>query len=118
MNRIILQKMGIGPVSYTHLVVYKRQEQNNIMINFSNSNYVELEGKDEYQYKLEGFDEDWVLTNQLRVNYTNLAPGNYILKVRDFGNKVENGEPKEIMLDITIHSPWFATVWALSLIHI
>ena len=87
-------------------------EQNNIMINFSNSNYVELEGKDEYQYKLEGFDEDWVLTNQLRVNYTNLAPGNYILKVRDFGNKVENGEPKEIMLGITIHSPWFATVWA------
>ena len=45
------------------------------MINFSNSNYVELEGKDEYQYKLEGFDEDWVLTNQLRVNYTNPAPG-------------------------------------------
>lgn len=87
-------------------------EQNNIMINFSNSNYVELEGKDEYQYKLEGFDEDWVLTNQLRVNYTNLAPGNYILKVRDLGNDVENGEPKEIMLDITIHSPWFATVWA------
>lgn len=87
-------------------------EQNNIMINFSNSNYVELEGKDEYQYKLEGFDEDWVLTNQLRVNYTNLAPGNYILKVRDFGNKMENGEPKEIMLGITIHSPWFATVWA------
>ena len=46
------------------------------------------------------------------MNYTNLAPGNYILKVRDFGNKVENGEPKEIMLGITIHSPWFATVWA------
>lgn len=46
------------------------------------------------------------------MNYTNLAPGNYTLKVRDFGNKVENGEPKEIMLDITIHSPWFATVWA------
>lgn len=46
------------------------------------------------------------------MNYTNLAPGNYILKVRDFGNKMENGEPKEIMLGITIHSPWFATVWA------
>lgn len=67
-------------LAFTNGTLDLSSEQNNIMINFSNSNYVELEGKDEYQYKLEGFDEDWVLTNQLRVNYTNLAPGNYTLK--------------------------------------
>ena len=75
-------------LSFTkHLDLSARQ--NNIMIDFSSSNYVELEGKDEYFYKLEGFDKDWILTDQLRVNYTNLALGNYVLKVRESGTKVK-----------------------------
>ena len=101
-------------LSFTkHLDLSARQ--NNIMIDFSSSNYVELEGKDEYFYKLEGFDKDWILTDQLRVNYTNLALGNYVLKVRESGTKVKNEEGQEIMLDITIHRPWFATFWAFLL---
>lgn len=86
--------------------------QNNIMLDFSSSDYVELEGKDEYLYKLEGFDKEWILTDQLRVNYTNLAPGRYVLKVRESGTKVSDGARQEITLAITIHRPWFATFWA------
>lgn len=86
--------------------------QNNLMFDFSSSNFVELEKKNKYQYKLEGFDKEWISADQLRVNYTNLAPGSYVLKVRESENKQVGRRDKEIMLDITIHRPWFATVWA------
>lgn len=86
--------------------------QNNLMIDFSSSNFVELEKKNKYQYRLEGFDKEWIPADQMRVNYTNLAPGNYVLKVRESENKQAGRGDKEITLDITIHSPWFATLWA------
>lgn len=86
--------------------------QNNLMFDFSCSNYVEQEKRNEYQYKLEGFDEEWITTDQLRVSYTNLSPGDYVLKVRKLGNKSEGEDLKEIALDITIHYPWYATIWA------
>lgn len=87
-------------------------KQNNLVIDFFGSNYVELVKNIWYQYKLEGFDEEWVSTNQSRVVYTNLASGDYVLKVREVGNKLKDGKQREIMLHITIHRPWFATIWA------
>lgn len=86
--------------------------QNNLMIDFYSSNYVELEKSIWYQYKLEGFDDDWVFTDQLRLTYTNLAPGNYVLKVRETKNRLGNEEGGEIALDIVIHYPWYRTFWA------
>lgn len=90
-------------------------KQNNLAIYFFNSNYVELEKNIRYQYKLDGFDEEWVTTNQMRVGYTNLAPGDYVLRVRELGNKQNGGRYSEIALDITIHRPWFTTIWAFLL---
>lgn len=90
-------------------------KQNNLAIDFFNSNYVELEKNIRYQYKLDGFDEEWVTTNQMRVGYTNLAPGDYVLRVRELGNKRNGGRYSEIALDITIHRPWFTTIWAFLL---
>lgn len=90
-------------------------KQNNLAIDFFNSNYIELEKNIRYQYKLDGFDEEWVSTGQMRVAYTNLAPGEYVLRVRELGNKLNPDEYDEIALSITIHSPWFATVWAFLL---
>ena len=58
------------------------------MVDFSSSNYIELGKSIWYQYKLEGFDKDWISTNQLRLIYTNLAPGNYVLKVREAKNRL------------------------------
>lgn len=87
-------------------------KQNNLMIDFFGSNYVELVKNIWYQYKLEGFDKEWISTSQSQVGYTNLAPGDYVLKVREMGNKLSDGKYREIMLHITIHCPWFATFWA------
>ena len=60
-------------------------------------------------YKLEGFDDDWKSTEQLRLKYTNLPSGNYVLKVRELKNKMQGEEYNEIALTIKIHRPWFAT---------
>ena len=89
--------------------------QNNLIVDFSCSNYVEQEKKNEYQYKLDGFDKEWISANQMRISYTNLTPGDYVLRVRKLDNKAQGEEYKEIALDITIHHPWFATVWAFLL---
>lgn len=87
--------------------------QNNLVIEFSSSNYVEHERNVRFQYKLEGFDKKWIPTNLLRVSYTNLSPGNYVLKVRELKNKMQGEEGyQEIALDIKINRPWFTTFWA------
>jgi diguanylate cyclase (GGDEF)-like protein len=39
--------------------------------------------KNEYMYKLEGFDKDWIaLGNRRTVTYTDLSDGNYLLRVK------------------------------------
>lgn len=86
--------------------------QNNLVIEFSSSNYVEHERNVRFQYKLEGFDKEWVPTGQLRVSYTNLAPGRYVLKVRELRNKLHGEGYNEIALNIRIHRPWFASFLA------
>lgn len=86
--------------------------QNNLMVDFSSSNYIELEKSIGYQYKLEGFDKDWIFTNQLRLTYTNLAPGNYVLRVREAKDRLGDEGGEEIALHIVIHYPWYRTFWA------
>ncbi|MDY7396807.1 ATP-binding protein [Aureibaculum sp. 2210JD6-5] len=61
-----------------------------------------------YIYKLEGFDESWSQpTKKNDVNYTNLAPGDYIFKVKAANR---NGDwSKERQLAIHVMSPWWRT---------
>lgn len=86
--------------------------QNNLSFTFANSNYIALDRTTAYQYMLEGFDDGWISTDQYSINYTNLSPGNYRLRVREMGNKLNDTYNKEIALAICIHRPWFATFWA------
>lgn len=68
-----------------------------------------------YQYKLAGFDKDWVTTNakNRRITYTNLNAGNYTLLVRGaYSFNPEWGETTE--LTIKILSPLWWTWWAKS----
>lgn len=58
-----------------------RYSQNVFSVTFSSLNYVSPD-KIEYLYKLEGFDSEWTKTNSNKLTYTNLAPGNYTLKVK------------------------------------
>lgn len=57
-------------------------KQNFISIEFSALDYTEP-NRIIYAYKLDGFDEDWVITKEQRIaNYTNLSPGEYVFRVK------------------------------------
>jgi signal transduction histidine kinase/ligand-binding sensor domain-containing protein/CheY-like chemotaxis protein/AraC-like DNA-binding protein len=71
--------------------------------------------KNEYMYKLEGFNEEWVYAGNKRlVSFTNLKPGTYQLKVKATNSdKTWNLTPHELTINI-LPPPW-RTWWAYSI---
>lgn len=62
-----------------------------------------------YLYKLKGFDKDWQRTNDLKISYSNLPSGNYVLLVKAQG---PNGEESTVrQLEIAVLPPWYKTFW-------
>jgi signal transduction histidine kinase/AraC-like DNA-binding protein len=69
--------------------------------------------KNQYKYKMEGVDPDWVSTDASRrfATYTNLDPGDYIFRVRGSNNDgIWNDEGTSIKIIIT--PPWWQSNWA------
>ncbi len=67
--------------------------------------------KNQYAYKLEGFDDNWIFNNRQYASYTNLEPGDYVFKVKAANaDGVWNENPKEVK--IKINSPWWRTIYA------
>ncbi|RJQ60702.1 MAG: hypothetical protein C4517_09905 [Stygiobacter sp.] len=65
----------------------------------------------EYAYMLDGYDKEWIHSGKRRyAAYTNVDPGEYLLKV-----KTTNGDgvwsEKGIIIAITILPPFWATTW-------
>lgn len=71
--------------------------------------------KNVYQYKLEGFDDDWSpVTSNRYISYTNLPGGNYTLRIRGAdsnGNWNEEG----VSIHIFVQPPWWKTNWFYTL---
>ena len=68
-------------------------------------------GTVQYQYKLEGFDEDWVPGKTQRfVRYNQIPPGEYTFLVKGSEDEELWSEPKS--LAITITPPWWRTSFA------
>ncbi|MEA3477043.1 MAG: two-component regulator propeller domain-containing protein, partial [Bacteroidota bacterium] len=66
----------------------------------------------QYAYKLEGVDEDWIQSGTRRfVNYTGISPGSYIFRVRGSNNDGIWNEAGT-SLAITILPPPWKTWWA------
>ena len=66
--------------------------------------------KNQYAYKLEGFDRDWQYTDAARrfATYTHLDPGDYTFRVKASNNDgVWNGQG--VALHIRILPPWWGT---------
>ncbi len=87
-----------------------KHHQNDIAIEFSSLDFTSLK-KDKYQYKLEGYDENWIAADLVnKAIYTNLNPGEYIFLVKGSNNDgVWNSNPTK--LTIIILAPWYATWW-------
>ncbi len=67
--------------------------------------------KIQYAYKLEGFDKDWIYSNNRRyATYTNLDGGHYTFRVKaTSGDGIWNENAAEIKLIIT--PPFWKTLW-------
>ncbi len=73
-----------------------------------------------YQYKLEGFDVDWQetlasktssktgLNGNLQISYTNIPPGNYLLKIKTSDRYPEWENAPSKVIAIKVKSPWWA----------
>ncbi|RYY08432.1 MAG: histidine kinase, partial [Chitinophagaceae bacterium] len=77
---------------------------------FAALNYT-LQEKNQYAYKLEGFDKEWnMVGKQRKATYTNLDPGNYVFRVRASNNDgLWNNEGISIQVRIT--PPFWSTWW-------
>jgi signal transduction histidine kinase/ligand-binding sensor domain-containing protein/DNA-binding response OmpR family regulator len=71
--------------------------------------------KNEYMYKLEGFNDEWVYAGNKRLaSFTNLKPGTYNLKVKATNSdKIWNPSPHQLTIKI-LPPPW-RTWWAYSI---
>ncbi|HEX7071193.1 MAG TPA: ATP-binding protein, partial [Rhodothermales bacterium] len=85
-------------------------EQNVLTFTFAALDYT-ASRKNQYAYKLEGFDDDWNYVGTRRTaTYSNLNPGRYTLRVRGSNNDgVWNEEGAT--LQITVLPPYWQTWW-------
>ena len=82
----------------------------NFSIDFVALSYTSPE-ENQYAYKLEGFDKDWIYCgNQRTVTYTNLDPGTYTFRVKASNNDGLWNE-KGASIKITITPPFWLTWW-------
>lgn len=85
-------------------------KDNLISFKFASLNYYKSH-KNQYKYKLEGFNDEWIpLGNKNEISFTNLDPGNYTLRIRASNNDdVWNNEG--INLPIFIEPPIWQKNW-------
>jgi signal transduction histidine kinase/ligand-binding sensor domain-containing protein/DNA-binding response OmpR family regulator len=104
-NRVLLQTT----ISEVKNITLKYQE-NIFSLEFAALNYSNPE-KNQYAYKLEGFNNDWLTTDGTHrtVTYTNLDPGKYTFRIKaSNGDGVWNEQGAALL--ITILPPFWRTV--------
>ena len=110
------QKLGSKPILAKSITNTKEIElsyrQNNFEIEFSALDFQSM-GGNQYKYLLENHDEEWNYIGRRHfINFNNLWPGEYILKVQSSNShNVWNEEPAEII--IKIKPPFWQTWYAL-----
>ncbi len=102
-NQVVLDK----DLNYNNNIELTYRNRN-FSMEFSMPSYAN-ERLNTYQYKLEGFDDNWITTasNSRVIQYTNLYPGEYTLKVKASNN---NGYWSEVSsYNIKIKPPFWLT---------
>lgn len=98
-----------------HQAVYNlAYNENYISFEFSALSYA-ISDKNQFAYKLEGFDDDWIYSgNRHTTSYGNLPPGNYVFKFKASNSDgLWNENAKSIHFNI--ERPFWSTWWFISL---
>ncbi|MFD2825055.1 response regulator [Leeuwenhoekiella polynyae] len=70
-----------------------------------------INGKNgKYSYKLENFSETWMDAKNREAQFTNIPPGDYVLKVKYQGGVT--GQTQKASLHISILPPWYLSIYA------
>ncbi len=97
------------PESLSHIEQVDLSHDDNMFnISFAALSYVSPE-KNLYSYMLEGFDKEWITTNEHRATYTNLPYGTYTFRVKAANNDGVWSQD-EARLKIEVHPPFW---WSL-----
>ncbi|MBA7592246.1 hypothetical protein ES708_34424 [subsurface metagenome] len=91
-------------------IIRLNYKQNMVSFEFTAINMINPE-KNQYAYKMEGFDQDWHYVGTKReATYTNLDPGRYTFQVIASNNDgIWNNTGQSI--DVHILPPWWMTWW-------
>ena len=86
-------------------------DENFFSFEFASLDYNNPE-KNQYAYKMEGFNNDWINSGNQRIaTFTNLDPGEYTFRVKaSNSNGVWN--EKSALIKVVILPPWWQTWWA------
>lgn len=102
----ILQKS----ISETDLIILSHDDDV-VTFEFSALDFSSPE-KNQYAYKLENFNEDWINAGKMRsATFTNLPPGEYLLRVKA-SNSDGVWNEAGIALRLIVKPPWWNTWWA------
>ncbi len=113
-NELVLPNSENSPLTKSILDTKEIElgySQNSISFDFTAIHFSRPE-KNQYAYRLEGFDKHgWIYDNRRFATYTNLPPGDYVFRVKGSnGDGVWNEAGTSI--NIKVNSPWWRTVWA------
>lgn len=105
---------GDRNISYTNEVFLKHFE-NSISLSFNTLGF-SIPGKIKYQYRLLGYDKEWIQANSRNyISYTNLRSGDYEFQVKACNiDGIWSNEYTS--LKIHIDTPFYKTWWFISLL--
>lgn len=95
-------------IFYTNYIELSHKE-NSISFDFAALDFF-LRNNAEYRYKLEGFDNDWIKTQDGIAVYTNLNPGKYVFYV-DLNNMLTPNQFNGTKIEIYIKPPFYRTTY-------
>lgn len=90
--------------------VWVPADQNNLTVEFAALDY-SAPYRNRYEYKLEGFDRNWVAADPARrvARYTNLPPGKYTLLLRGSNRDGVWAPPRQVR--IMVLPTWYQKAW-------
>jgi ligand-binding sensor domain-containing protein len=84
-------------------------DENNVTISFLGFWYQNPAGLG-FQYKLDGYDLDWIYTGDRNAVYSSLPPGDYTFRVR-VSNSDDFSRAPDVSLGFVVHPPFWRTTW-------